>query len=171
MIKLKLNRFICTNKYTLGMLEEETTGFRCYTKERPCNDNGYETKVGYCLPEGTYTLRLDADGLKMCFSISARGIYRHAGFTYEDLSKTHTGCVMIGTSYVGGELLGSQRAYDALCKLTEKLWEEGAIKRRGRCTDALLIIERDVNADHYEVDDEDEKEEKEDFDWDLIDED
>ena len=79
MLRFTLTRQLGTPFYTLGVLEEPTTGFRCKTLERPVEETRKNPRKHFvAIPAGVYMLKVVARDTDFTIGFSLNGSWRYA---------------------------------------------------------------------------------------------
>lgn len=148
MVKFKLQREVSTPYYTVGMLTEESTGFRCKTLEKPLASHFKIPRPAFtAVVAGEYKMKLVNLNLDFTFGICLKGTYKDAILEgVEKPGKAHAGSVCIGKKFVEGKgLEGGEEVMGMLNKLIDFLIDQGKVDPSGRTSSAFLeITEEDM---------------------------
>ena len=120
---LRLDRTELTPEYTIGRLFVDDAE-ECWVLEDPVREDGVKVHGKTAIPQGRYRVVIDYSPrfkrpLPHLLDVpNFQGIRIHSGNTVEDTE----GCLLVGTSHVGGVVMRSRTAFTALqSKLVEAL--------------------------------------------------
>lgn len=122
-MKLKLQRYLFTDDYTMGLLFIDGVYFCDTIEDKYRGQNLSKTKVANetCIPYGVYTIKITYSpkykkNMPQILDVPYfTGIRIHSANTAKDLS----GCVGVGVKSKSGEVLESRKTYNALMKRLE----------------------------------------------------
>ncbi len=146
MITFKLQRQVGTPFYTLGVLTEESTGFRCKTLEKPMASFFQNPNPAFvCVAEGTHRMKMVNVGLDFSFGFSLNGTFRNAIFSGEAKpSKATAGSVCLGTNFVEGKgMEGGEKVMRKLNQLIDYLINQGRLNPAGKLGEVCIEITQD----------------------------
>lgn len=122
-MKLKLQRYLFTDDYTMGLLFIDDVYF-CDTIEDKYRGQDLKGKKVYgetCIPYGVYTVKITYSpkyqkNMPQILDVPYfEGVRIHAGNKATDVS----GCVCVGVKSDNGEVAQSRKTYNALIKRLE----------------------------------------------------
>ena len=159
MIELTLKREMGTPYYTVGVLEEPTTGFRCRTLEKPVAALVKNPRpVFVALPSGLHKAKIVGVGLDFTIGLSLMGTYREAMLVDAPKpSLAGAGCICVGTKFVGGVgLEGGENVMKVVSQLVDHFISQGLVSSKGKVGDFVININEDemVTAAGKDIDDE-----------------
>ena len=146
MVEFLLNRETSTPFYTLGVLTEKESGFKCRTLERPLASWYKNPRLPFvAIAAGVYKMKLVAEEVNFTFGFRFHGSYRDARFEAQKRAKdARAGSICIGKSFVKGVgLMGSEEVYKILNHLIDKMIDEGSVNPTGRNNEIIITIKED----------------------------
>lgn len=139
MLRFTLTRQLGTPFYTLGVLEEPTTGFRCRTLERPVEETKKNPRRQFvAIPAGVYMLKVVAHDTDFTIGFSLNGSWRYAHLRGDvSFSGIPAGSICFGKSFSEETgLVGVKVKEPVLMKWTE----EGASVLKNRILVPLAFV-------------------------------
>jgi len=146
MLRFTLTRQLGTPFYTLGVLEEPTTGFRCKTLERPVEETRKNPRKHFvAIPAGVYMLKVVALDTDFTIGFSLNGSWRYADLRGDaSFSGIPAGSICIGKSFNEETgLVGAEEVGKRLSKLIEYLIDSGVLSGKSKKGEMMIEIVQD----------------------------
>ena len=127
MVRFRLDRQVSTPEYTLGVLTEPNTGFKCKTLEKAVyKGEGALNPMFYAVTKGEYRMKIVDIGHRFTFGIRLHGTYRNARLegkpTQNDI---FPGSVAVGRRFVERKgLEGGEEVQNVIADLIDHLLTE-----------------------------------------------
>ncbi len=146
MIKFTLTRQIGTTFYTLGVLEEPTTGFRCKTLERPVEEMWKNPRKQFiAVPAGLHRMKVVVKEESFAIAFCLNGAWHNAHLVGDaSFSRTPAGSVCIGKAYNEERgLIGAEDVGEKFKRLILYLIDTGHLSGKSRPGEVLMEIVQD----------------------------
>lgn len=146
MVRFKLERQVSTPEYTLGVLTEQQTGFKCKTLEKAVYDReGAFNPMFYAVQAGEYPMKIVDIGNRFTFGFRFSGTYRNARMEGKATQKDiFPGSIAVGKKFVERKgLEGGEEVQNVLANLIDHLIATGDINPRTAANDISINIVQD----------------------------
>ncbi len=146
MVRFKLERQVSTPDYTLGVLTEQQTGFKCKTLEKAVFDGkGEFNPMFYAIKAGEYPMKIMDIGHRFTFGFRFNGTYRNARMEGKPTQKDiFPGSICVGKKFVGRKgLEGGEEVQNVISNLIDHLIATGEINPRTASNDIRINIVQD----------------------------
>ena len=146
MVRFKLERQVSTPEYTLGVLTEQQTGFKCKTLEKAVYDGeGEFNPMFYAVKEGEYPMKIMDIGHRFTFGFRFNGTYRNARMEGKPRqTDIFPGSICVGKQFVERKgLEGGEEVQNVLANLIDHLIATGDINPRTASNDIRIEIVQD----------------------------
>lgn len=146
MIEMTLKRELSTPFYTLGVLEEPTTGSRCKTLEKPVASVVKNPRAPFvAVPSGLHRAKMICEGLDFGIGLSMMGTYHEARLVGESKpSLAEAGCICVGRRFVDGVgMEGGKEVIKVVSQLVDHFVAMGLISSKGKVGDIVINISED----------------------------
>ena len=146
MVRFRLDRQVSTPEYTLGVLTEPNTGFKCKTLEKAVyKGEGALNPMFYAVTKGEYRMKIVDIGHRFTFGIRLHCTYRNARLegkpTQNDI---FPGSVAVGRRFVERKgLEGGDEVQNVIADLIDHLIATGEINPRKASNDISIDIVED----------------------------
>ena len=143
MVRFRLERQVSTPEYTLGVLTEQQTGFKCKTLEKAVFDGeGAFNPMFYAVQAGEYSMKIVDIGSRFTFGFRFCGTYRNARMEGKPTQKDiFPGSIAVGKKFVERKgLEGGEEVQSVLANLIDHLIATGEINPRRAANDIRINI-------------------------------
>ena len=173
MVRFRLERQVSTPEYTLGVLTEQSTGFKCKTLEKAVYDGeGAMNPMFYAIKEGEYSMKIVDIGHRFTFGFRFSGTYHNARLEGKPRqTDIFPGSICVGKKFVERKgLEGGEEVQNVISNLIDHLIATGNINPRTASNDIRMTITQDemVREQGQEMEDPNAWKPK---DWNLLEED
>ena len=146
MVRFQLERQVSTPDYTLGVLTEQQTGFKCKTLEKAVYDGeGEFNPMFYAVKEGEYPMKIMDIGHRFTFGFRFNGTYRNARMEGKPRqTDIFPGSICVGKKFVERKgLEGGEEVQNVISNLIDHLIATGDINPRTASNDIRINIVQD----------------------------
>ena len=146
MVHFRLERQVSTPEYTLGVLTEQQTGFKCKTLEKAVyKGEGAMNPMFYAVREGEYPMKIVDMDHRFTFGFRFSGTYRNARLEGKaKQTDIFPGSIAVGKKFVERKgLEGGEEVLNVIANLIDHLIATGEINPRKVANDIRLEIVED----------------------------
>ena len=146
MVRFRLERQVSTPDYTLGVLTEQSTGFKCKTLEKTVfKGEGAMNPMFYAVAKGEYPMKIVDLGSRFTFGFRLGGTYRNARFEGKPKqTDIFPGSICVGRKFVERKgLEGGEEVLNVIANLIDHLISTGEINPRKVDNDIRMTIVED----------------------------
>lgn len=146
MLKFTLTRQVGTPFYTLGVLEEPTTGFRCKTLERPVEEAKKNPRKPFvAVPAGLHKMKVVTLDMDFTIGFCLNGSLHNAHLRGDtSFARIPAGSVCIGKSFNEETgLVGAEEVGKRFSQLIEHLIDSGVLSGKNKKGEMMMEIVQD----------------------------